>query len=172
MRARSHKYDDKKLFWLRAGKEFVLFLVVAILVFRFVVGVSRVSGESMEPTLKNGAPVVYFRLARHFERGQVVSVRFPSEDYYVKRVIAIAGDTVDIVDGQVLVNGVPEGDGYAHSFTETVIDSQEEEGLTYPLTVGEGQIFVLGDHREVSVDSRAFGPVSTSQVRGKLLFVH
>lgn len=163
---RSHRFDGKKLGMLRTAREFLFSLAVVFLVFRFVVGVSLVSGMSMDPTLKSGTLVVYFRLAKTFERGDVVSVRMPNGEYYVKRIIAVAGDTVALEDGKVLVNGAPEQQSGAHG--ETLPEPGE---VVYPLTVPFGAVFVLGDNREVSVDSRTYGTVATSQIRGKLLFV-
>jgi signal peptidase I len=81
----------------------------------------------------------------------------------VKRVIGVAGDEVDIKDGFVYINGEALEEPYA-------------KGLTYPgdvpmpVTVGEEQLFVLGDNREVSIDSREFGLVDYAQLEGKAVF--
>lgn len=159
------KYDGKKQGWLKDTKKFLVLLVVVFLVFQLFVGFSSVKGDSMEPTLQSGNLVLYNRMSRHYQRGDVVSVRVPAGEYYVKRVIAIAGDTVELEDGAVYVNGEKLDEPYA------VGETREEQGaVAYPYTLEENQVFVLGDNREVSMDSRAFGAVSERQIKGKLLY--
>lgn len=165
VRKRNRKYDDKKLEWLRDGKFFAVILILAVIVFRFLVGVSWVDGQSMFPTLHDGQPVVYNRLAKDFKYGDIVSVRFPNGQYMIKRVVGIEGDTVDIRDGVVYINGNPEG--LAGKLGRT---DPQEGAIDYPFTLGAGKLFVLGDNREKSVDSRTYGILSTTSVRGKVFF--
>ena len=120
----------------------------------------------MLPTLQNGELTAYFRLVSDYDRGDIVSVRMPSGEYYVKRVIAVAGDVVDIKDGKLFINGEELDETYVQGITEVPID-----GIEVPYTVEEDKVFVLGDNRENSVDSRTFGAVLTKEVQGKLLFV-
>ena len=164
-RKRNRKYDDRKLEWLRDGKFFVVILVLAVIVFRFIIGVSWVDGQSMFPTLHNSQPVVYNRLAKEFKYGDIVSVRFPNGQYMIKRVIGTAGDTVDLKDGVVYINGKPEA--LAGKFGRT---DPQEGTIDYPFTLGEDKLFVLGDNREKSVDSRTYGILSETSVRGKVFF--
>lgn len=156
------KYGGNRLQKLRDLEAFLLILAAVFCIFRFVIGVSWVSGDSMFPTLRSGSPVLYYRLVQSYERGDVVSAKMPGGSYYVKRIVALEGDTVDIREGRLYVNGNPE-----ELHGETLPQS---DGVSYPLTLEAGQIFVLGDNRAVSVDSRTFGPLSDTQVRGKLLF--
>lgn len=163
--ANNRKFDSMKLGLLRDAKRFVWLLVLFFVVFQFLIGFSYVSGYSMFPTLEPHELVLYFRPIDNLKPGDVLSVRVPSGDYFVKRVIAVEGDTVDIRDGAVFVNGIRLDEPYVASETEP-----HESVITYPLTVGVGQYFVLGDNREVSEDSRNFGCVSPSQIKGRLLF--
>ena len=163
MFGRSRKYDNKKLMWLKAGEEFAVFVIVAFIVFRFIVGVSWISGKSMYPTFKDGQPVFYNRMSSHFEKGDVVSFRMPSGEYIIKRVVAVAGDTVDVHDGAFWINGEKETGDYINGETYP-----EEGNVEYPITLHLGQFFALGDNREVSIDSRTIGPVSETQARGKI----
>lgn len=159
------KYDAKKGIWLKAGKRFALLFLAVFLIFRFLIGVSRVSGMSMSPTLSDGTTVVYFRAAEHYDVGDIVSVRMAYGEYYIKRVVAREGDTVDLRDGMLYVNGMPEAGSWAQGLTEV-----QSASITFPLRVAPGKFFVLGDNREGSVDSRSFGAVARSQIRGKILF--
>ena len=164
MQKRNRKYDGKKLEWLRDSKKFILFLLIAVVVFRILIGISQVDGLSMYPTLKDGQAVVYSRLSRNYKTGDIVSVKMPGGQYYIKRVVAVGGDTVDIRDGKLYVNGKPQTE-YGYGETEA------QSGLVkYPLTIGEGHIFAVGDNRPVSIDSRTFGEMAISQTRGKIFF--
>lgn len=159
------KYDDRKGRWLKEAKFYVAAVLVILALLRFCVGFSRVSGHSMEPTLPSGTMVVYSRLHKNYARGDVVSVHMATGEYYIKRVAAVAGDEVNIAEGCLYVNGVKEAGGWASGLTEP-----QSAAVTYPLTVPEGKYFLVGDNREVSIDSRTFGPVSQSQTRGKIFY--
>lgn len=159
------KYDGKKQGWLRQGKELAVFIILMFVVFRFIIGVSLVNGSSMTPSLKNGDVVVYMRIVPNYEKGDIVCIRMPSGEYYIKRVIGLAGDTVEIRDGSVYVNSTVREENYAQGRTETQGDS-----IKYPYEVKADRVFVLGDNREESMDSRTFGAVAKSQIRGKVLF--
>ena len=159
------QYNDKKLWWLREAVLLFVLIAAVFVLFRFVIGIAFVGGNSMEPTLLDGDFLIYSRIASQYRPGDVISMRVPSGEYYVKRVIAASGDTVDLQDGHVLVNGVPLQEEYGYG------ETWEETGaVIYPYKVREGNVFVLGDNREVSMDSRAFGEVSKRQIRGKVLF--
>lgn len=164
MAKRNRKYDAKKLEWLRDSKKFILFLVVAVIIFRVLIGISRVDGLSMYPTLKDGQAIVYSRLSKNYEVGDIVSVKMPGGQYYIKRVVAVGGDTVDIKDGLLYVNGKAQTQyGYGETEAQSAL-------VHYPLTVQEGHIFAVGDNRPVSIDSRTFGEMAISQTRGKIFF--
>lgn len=158
------KYDGLKYGWLKDTKKFLVLLLIVFLVFRLIIGISFVKGDSMEPTLHSGELVLYTRMYSNYKRGDVVSVRIPSGEYYVKRVIGIPGDAIEIKDGQVYLNGELQEETYIQG------ETFEQDGVVrYPLTVQEGQIFVMGDNREISMDSRSFGVVGGRQIKGKLL---
>jgi len=159
------KYSTKKRDRLRAVKLFSAMIIVFFLVFRFVIGLSWVSGVSMRPTMVNGDMVLYFRLEKDYRTDDVISIKMPSGDYYIKRIVALPGDTVDIIDGVLYVNGAAENSLYAKGST-----NPEADTIQYPLTLGRNQYFALGDNRADSVDSRTYGPVSESQIRGKIIF--
>lgn len=145
------------------AKEWVMIFVVVMIVFQLFIGVSRVDGTSMEPTLKDGQLVFFCRISQNYENGDVVLARMPSGEYYVKRIIATEGEVVDLKDGILYVNGVPESGAYVQGRTEA------QEGIvTYPYIVEEGTCFVAGDNREASMDSRSFGALPENSMKGKL----
>lgn len=162
---RRSKYDKHKYGWLHFAIEFVIGAAIVVFILYFIVGISSVDGESMYPTLQNNQKVVYLRLGQDFEKGDIVAIKMPSGLKYVKRIIAVEGDRVELIDGAVVVNGTVLEESYAHGRTEP-----ENSRVEYPLTVGKGEVYVLGDNREVSVDSRDFGPIVLEDIKGKILF--
>lgn len=160
------KYDGQKLGWLLQAKEFVLILAALFFAFSLLVGVSRVSGHSMDPTLSDGQTVFFIRVNFTYSRDDVVFAKMPSGSNYVKRVVAVAGDVVDLREGVLYVNGVAE------ERIHHIGDTLPQEGIVeYPYTVPEDCFFLVGDNREGSIDSRSFGALPTSSIRGELLFV-
>ena len=134
-------------------------LLVVVLVFTFLVRLMGVSGPSMIPTLQDG------------DRLLVVIARKETFDSkpIVKRVIATAGQTVDIDFnlGQVYVDGELLDEDYINDYT------YREEGTVFPLTVPEGEVFLMGDNRNHSNDSRdsSLGTVDTRLLIGKAVFL-
>lgn len=160
------KYNVDNLKRLRTEKLLITCVVVLILLFTLVIGIATVSGMSMYPTLNDRQIVLYFRLQRDYSRGDVISVRMPNGEYLVKRVIAVAGDTVDLRGGVIYVNGAAEDGAYPIADTQP-----QKQSIEFPMTIEEGKIFILGDNREVSIDSRTYGQFAVSQTRGRLLFI-
>ena len=160
--AETKRYNLNKLERLKWGRRFIILVLALFLLFRLVIGISAVSGVSMNDTLYDGDIVLYTRLGEA-EKGELVSVRVPGGDYYVKRVVAVGGDVVDIKGGVLYVNGVAETGEYVKGETKP-----EDVVISYPYTVPEGYVFALGDNREESVDSRSFGAVKQSEIKGIL----
>jgi len=148
-------------------------LLVVVLVFTFLVRLMGVSGPSMIPTLQDGDRllVVNSLLCGDYQVGDIVIARKETFDSkpIVKRVIATAGQTVDIDFnlGQVYVDGELLDEDYINDYT------YREEGTVFPLTVPEGEVFLMGDNRNHSEDSRFsdVGCVKKEAVLGKVLLV-
>ena len=157
--------------WVQA---LVCSVLTVVLIFTFVVRIVRVSGESMRETLQDQDMLVVLNnwLCGTYEQGDIVILQ--RDDFYggepiVKRVIATEGQTVDIDfdAGVVYVDGTALEEPYTREPTWT------QEGTEFPLTVPEGSIFVMGDNRNDSDDSRdsALGPVDTRCVLGRALLL-
>lgn len=143
------------------------FLVVvaaaAVLISVWVLPVVQVSGGSMEPTLEDGEILILHK-TDDFETGDLIAFYYQSR-ILLKRVIGTAGDYIDIdAQGNVSVNGVRIEEPYV---TER---SLEECDIRLPYQVPDGRVFVMGDHRSVSIDSRtkAVGCVTQEQMVGKV----
>lgn len=138
---------------------------IAILVATLWLPVLQIYGTSMTPTLADGE-IIFTVKTSDFEPGDIVSFYYNNK-ILVKRVIAEAGDWVNIdADGTVYVNDVPLDEPYLEekAFGDTDIE--------LPYQVQDGKIFVMGDHRATSVDSRntAVGCVAQEQIVGKIIF--
>lgn len=148
-----------------------------------------IPSESMEPGLRPGDHVLVnkfiyggsFLGQRPVGRGDVVIFDRPEDGTRViKRCVAVAGDTVELRDKQLYINQQPVDEStYAqHSDAHTYpssdlldVDLRWRDNLA-PLELTEGQLFMLGDHRDVSLDSRAWGPVDRNRVVGHAIFVY
>lgn len=136
---------------------------LVLLVLRvFVVSPTRVDGESMAPTLRSG-DVALVRRFGPAHTGQVVTLRDPQDgSLIVKRVVAVGGHTVEIRDAYLYVDGA--------EVDEPFVDHSRIDGVYFgPVTVPAGDVFVLGDSRNGSIDSRIFGAVPAEAVSGRVL---
>ena len=149
--------------WLQA----ILFaLVIGYFIINFVFATVRVEGQSMDPTLSHGDRLIVWRLGYEPENGDIVVLEPPIynvDDYYVKRVIATEGQTVQIINNHVYVNGEVLDEPYIQG-NVSALDSRYE----LPQAIPEGACFVLGDNREHSSDSRAFGLVPNDHIMGEV----
>ncbi len=141
-----------------------IFMLVIILLNIFVFTNVTVSGNSMENTLESG-DVIYFNKYGKVDRGDVVVID-KGPYWIIKRVIAVGGDTVKIKDGNVYINGdtEPLTEEYVKGINYSDIYTHSFEEKTW--TVGEDEIFYLGDNRSVSIDSRTNGTVRTENILG------
>lgn len=139
---------------------------VAVLVATLWLPVLEIFGSSMSPTLVDGQYVISVK-TEQFEPGQIIAFYYNNK-ILVKRVIAGSGDWVDIdADGNVYVNGAYLEEPY---LTEKALG---ECNLELPYQVPEGKVFVMGDHRSTSIDSRnsAVGCVAQDEVVGRLVMI-
>ena len=156
--------------WVQA---LVCSVLAVVLLFTFVIRLIGVDGSSMEPTLKHGDRLLVLNslLYDDYKYGDVVVLRKDTflQEPVVKRVIATENQTVDIDfdSGEVYVDDVLLEEDYINDLTYT------DEGTVFPLTVPEGSIFVMGDNRNHSTDSRDYrlGTVDTRYVIGKAVLL-
>lgn len=152
-----------------------LTLLIFLVIQNFIAQPFKVDGQSMEDTFLNGQYVLVDRISHlwsPYARGQVIVFQPPagveSGDYpFIKRIIGVAGDTVSLRDGTVYVNGTALDEPYLFRNAAGQIEPTDPLGSATSWTVPAGDVFVMGDHREVSEDSRAFGPVPLSSVIGR-----
>lgn len=170
--------------FLREILETVVLAVILFLVINLISARVRVEGYSMVPTLENGEYVLISRLsyvAGNYQRGDIIVFRppmYPDISYwqrlfglpgfddqyedYIKRIIGLPGETVKIENGTVYINAVP--------LVEPYIEAPPDYSNVW--TVPEGQLFVLGDNRNNSADSHAWGFLPEKNILGKALLVY
>lgn len=143
----------------------VAIAVIAVVLFTFMFGISRVTDIAMDPTVQDGDVVIWYRLDKEYVASDPVVVSYEGETQ-VRRVIAVAGDTVDITENGLLINGalVQEQKVYGETL-------HYEDGIALPITIEDGQVFVLGDGRENAVDSRLYGAVNIQDTLGTVMTV-
>jgi signal peptidase I len=152
-------------FWV-----FLLLLLVfgfeVWLLFKFMFVATMIASSSMEPTLERGDAVIVRRIRftpdNPPNRGDLIFFRDPitKKDWLVKRVIGLPGETLIIWAGRVYINGVPLDEPYVNGIVE-------EYGMWH---IPKDAVFVMGDNRPSSNDSRDFGPVPLDLIEGKVVF--
>ncbi|MCC7354687.1 MAG: signal peptidase I, partial [Anaerolineae bacterium] len=153
--------------WLREVLETVFpAVLIALFIHLFLAQATRVYGQSMEPNLHTEQRLVVEKLSYRFHgprRGDIVVLRLPehSSELLIKRVIALPGEKVEIHDGQVYVDSEPLLEPYLR---KTTLGNYAAR-IVPPL-----HVFVLGDNRNASNDSRAFGPVPRQNIIGRAWF--
>jgi signal peptidase I len=153
--------------WLR---EFVVALGISIFIIVFLYQPVKVEGTSMMPGLADQERIFINKYAYRLgaiERGDVVVFRYPGDPSknYIKRIVGVPGDRIEIVRGAVLVNGSRLAEPYV---PEQFRDDRPMSEVTIPA----GSYFVLGDHRNLSSDSRDFGVVEREAIFGKAVFAY
>lgn len=163
-RARKRSRGREALSWVIC---IVGAVAVALLLRAFVFELVTVDGESMEPTLHSYQNLFVEKVSRYsgnIERGQIIIVNYPGEDgVFVKRVVGLPGDTLEVRDGSLYVNGERREEPY-------ILD-QEMDYEMEKTTVPADSYFVLGDNRNDSLDSHLIGSIPQDMVRGHALFI-
>ena len=153
--------------WVR---DIILSLLIAAFVIVFLCQPVKVEGTSMLPQLVDEQRIFVSKVSYRFEsieRGDVIVFRFPEDPTrsYIKRVVGLPGDTVEIREGQVIINGRP--------YPEPHVPQRYRDRATHaPQVVADNSYYVLGDHRNTSNDSRTWGTVDVGFITGKAVFAY
>jgi signal peptidase I len=154
------------------ARDLLVSVVIAVVVILFIYQPVKVEGTSMMPALVDQERIFINKFVYRFasggiERGDMVVFWFPQDQSksYIKRVIGMPGDTVEVQNGTVIINGRPLQESY-------VPDEYRDRISTVPTKVRQDEYFVLGDHRSSSNDSRVWGMVARRFIYGKAVFVY
>lgn len=160
------------LFFLDIIEAVVTALAIFVIIWLFFFQAHEVKGSSMVPTLENGDYLVTDKISYRFRepaRDDIIVLHSPkSQDDYIKRILGLPGETVEIKNNQILING------------DVILEDYLPEGVvTYgglflkedqPQTISEGRYLVLGDNRLHSSDGRDFGPIDRGAIVGRAVF--
>jgi signal peptidase I len=148
----------------------IIFVALFIIVWFTTIQAVEIFQTSMEPNFHEGERVIIFKAAYwswigHPQRGDIVVIKAPqaSEGDFIKRVIGLPGDSVEVVHGALYINGIKMNEPYV------------KRSFTYSLArtvVPAGEYFVLGDNRDISNDSHLFGPLPAKNIIGKVFVVY
>ena len=182
--------QKKKSTFREYAEAIIVALALALFIRTFVVQAFKIPSGSMEPTLQIGDHILVnkfiygvkipftsiqlFPLGKP-QRGDVLVFIYPldpSKDF-IKRVVALEGDTVKVINKKLSINGVDVPDSHAVYAEESVLSGEVQKRDNFgPVTVPKGALFVLGDNRDRSLDSRFWGFVPLEDVRGKAFIVY
>lgn len=140
--------------------------LITALLFTFLYGIVRYREPGMAPAVKDGDLVLFYRYnGAGYLPQDVIALEYNGQTQ-ARRVVATAGDTVDITGDGLVVNGAPQ---YEPEITQRT--ERYQEGVGFPLTVPEGSVFVLGDGRNGATDSRIYGCVEIEKTLGKVMTI-
>jgi len=153
--------------WVR---DVVISVAVASFIIMFLYQPVRVQGTSMLPRLEDQDRLFINKFVYRFgdvKHGDVVVFLYPGDQTksYIKRVIGLPGDDVRVDRGHVFVNGAELSEPY-------IAERYQDERSVPEVIVPDGEVFVMGDHRNISSDSRDFGPISKKLIYGKAAYVY
>lgn len=142
-------------------------LTIFFIFYIFLVQPHRVKGESMTPNFEDGELILTEKVSYRFstpKRGDVIVFKAPGQNKvdYIKRIIGLPGDHLEINEGSIFINGKRLIEDYEIQVTESEVN----------LVIGDNQYFVLGDNRSASSDSRVFGPIDKSAIEGRAWVVY
>ena len=138
-------------------------IMVFVILFTFVFGIMRAKDSSMALSIKNRDLVLYYRLDKNYIANDVVIIEYEGKKQ-LRRVVAVAGDTVNITEKGLMINGSLQ--------YETTISTETlpyVNGVSLPVTLKNDEVFLLADNRTDTIDSRIYGPVKTSDILGKAM---
>jgi signal peptidase I len=175
--------------WREGIEAIVVAFALALFFRQFLVQAFRIPSSSMESTLLVGdflfvnkflygaqVPFTSWRLPalRQPKVGDIIVFKSPTDGRdFIKRCVAVAGDTLEIRGKVLYVNGRKRDEPYTqHTDRGVLLPSQAPRDYMGPLVIPEGHIFMMGDNRDNSHDSRFWGPLEVSRVRGKAMFIY
>lgn len=154
--------------WLEWGKALFFAILLALILRTFVFATSIVEGESMDPALEDGERIIFNKfvyIVSEPARGDIIIIQRPHK-YYVKRVIALPNETIEMNDHILYIDGVKQKNSFVNKQAEMMT------GDFGPIEVPEDSYFVMGDNRAISKDSRnGLGFIKRKDIIGKSEFI-
>lgn len=143
----------------------LLIALFIFILFTFVFGITQVKDNSMAPAIREGDLVIYYRFQKDYAAQSVIALSVDGETE-IRRVIGVAGDKINITDQGLEINSYPQIESSIYTDTLPYVD-----GITFPVTLSDNQVFVLGDNRTEAKDSRMYGAVNKNATLGTVVTV-
>lgn len=141
----------------------LLRLCILLAILNYFFSLSIVPSDSMSPTIEPKDFIVYQKKFNEIKRGDIVGFQDPyGDEIFIKRVVALGGETIEIEDGKVYLNGKVLEEPYL---------KEEMLGDMEATVIPENELFVMGDNRNSSADSRVFGTIKESEIKGKFIAI-
>lgn len=154
-------------------KEYALIVFLAIFILTFGISQNSIPSDSMETTLSIGDRVIVSMIPYYYrspQRYEAVAFDGPDGEKWIKRVIGLPGETIDIIDGNIYIDGnYLDESSYLVVLGNSTPDSRYD-GVEFPYTIPEGTYFLLGDNRFASYDCRYIGAVREEEITGKAIY--
>lgn len=169
--------DSTRTSVVREYAEALIVAVLLALVIRtFVVQAFKIPSGSMLPTLQIGDHILVNKFIYHFTpitRGDIIVFKFPQDETrdFIKRVIGLPGDTLEVRGKQVLINGVALSEPYA-VYSQGPYPRMSERDHLAPRLIPPGRLFMMGDNRDHSMDSRFWGLLDMRKIKGRAFIVY
>ena len=155
-------------------KEILLPLLVVILFMTFIISQNKIPTPSMVDTLRIGDRLLVSRIPFYYrspQRGEIVVFNGPDGNPWIKRVVGMPGEVIDIKEGNIYINGTYfDETAYLQEKGVSELSPIEPTVVVYPYTVPKGHYFLLGDNRLESKDCRYIGAIADEEITGKALF--
>lgn len=139
----------------------VLITIAFLSTFHFYIN----KDSSMRPGIGEGDLILTYSIYKSYNQNDLTIVK-NGEKYDVRRVVALSGDRIDIKEDHLVINGFVQSESYANGRTYAYKD-----GITFPITLKDDEVFVMADSRENTEDSRLYGPVKLKDTKGVVLVV-
>ena len=157
---------------------FLIAILLALVIRTFVVQAFKIPSGSMLPTLQIGDHLLVNKFLYWFtdtQRGDIIVFKFPQDEGrdFIKRVIALPGDKVEVLGKRVYVNDKPVQESYAVHLDPSMQENPHSPRDNFsPVKVPAGQLFMMGDNRDYSMDSRFWGFLDIKKIKGKAFIIY
>lgn len=156
--------------FLKDTAKYVIIIGIILFIMLFVFSVTTVVGDSMNPTLQDGEILILNKFKYKFsdiKREDIISLKYADTKYLIKRVIGLPGDKVEIISNKLYINGKEYQEEYLKKDLNYIDFRLSDLGYN---TIPENMYLVLGDNREISLDSRKIGLIKKEDINGKISF--
>ncbi|MBI3988642.1 MAG: signal peptidase I [candidate division NC10 bacterium] len=153
-------------------------VILALIIRTFVVQAFKIPSGSMLPTLQIGDHILVNKFLYYFrspQRGDIIVFKFPQDEGrdFIKRVIGLPGETLEVRGKQVYINGKPVEESYAVHLDANILGNPHSPRDQFgPVKIPEGHLFVMGDNRDHSMDSRFWGFLDIRKVKGEAFLIY